>query len=141
MAMRHPPGHQVRDLPVAFDPNGALVIARQQFVSLRHEKDWDCHRAESARSLPLPLVDNATDGELVDRAHSRLDSKPVALLRDAQHRLLDCFVGRRLWRERCDAAAFMLCKMGQVFLLFGTAMAFSLVARLDIRRAHVSAAL
>jgi hypothetical protein len=26
-----------RDSKVAFDPNGALVIARQQFVSLRHD--------------------------------------------------------------------------------------------------------
>ena len=34
-------------------------------------------------------VGDATDGTLVDGAHSRSDGKPVALLRDAQHRLLD----------------------------------------------------
>src|SRR6516162_820787 len=44
-------------------------------------------------------VDNATDGKLVDGAHSRPDSKPVALLRDAQHRLLDRFVGHPLGQE------------------------------------------
>jgi hypothetical protein len=27
-------------VPVAFDPNDGLVIARQQFGSSRHEKDW-----------------------------------------------------------------------------------------------------
>jgi hypothetical protein len=27
-----------RDVPVAFDPNDGLVIARQQFGSTRHEK-------------------------------------------------------------------------------------------------------
>ena len=44
-------------------------------------------------------VGDATDGKLVDGAHSRLDSKLVALLRDAQHRLLDRFVGHPLGQE------------------------------------------
>ena len=44
-------------------------------------------------------VGDATDGKPVDGAHSRLDSKLVALLRDAQHRLLDRFVGLPLRQE------------------------------------------
>ena len=44
-------------------------------------------------------VGDATDGKLVDGAHSRLDSKLVALLRDAQHHLLERFVGHPLGQE------------------------------------------
>jgi hypothetical protein len=47
-------------------------------------------------SAVLRLLDDATDRKLVDGAHSRPDSKPVALLRDAQHRLLDSFIGHPL---------------------------------------------
>src|SRR6516162_3041733 len=43
-------------------------------------------------SAPLHLVDNAPDEKLVDGAHGRFDSEPVAILRDDQHRLLGRFV-------------------------------------------------
>src|SRR6516165_3497672 len=44
-------------------------------------------------------VGDATDGKLVDGAHSRLDSKLVALLRDPQHHLLERFVGHPRGQE------------------------------------------
>src|SRR6516164_2706634 len=43
-------------------------------------------------SAPLHLIDNAPDEKLVDGAHGRFDSEPVAILRDDQHRLLGRFV-------------------------------------------------
>src|SRR6516225_3692587 len=42
---------------------------------------------------PRRLVDDAIEGKLVDGAHGRPDTKPVAHLRDHEHRLLGHFVG------------------------------------------------
>src|SRR6516164_5113450 len=47
-------------------------------------------------SALLRLVDEASDGKLIDGAHSRSDSKLVAILGDHQHRLLGRFVAHPL---------------------------------------------
>jgi hypothetical protein len=53
-------------------------------------------------SAPLHLVDNAPDEKLVDGAHGRFDSEPVAILRDDQHRLLGRFVAHPLGQTSGD---------------------------------------
>ena len=62
-------------------------------------------------SAPLRLADEASDEKLVEVQHSRCNSKLVALHRDAQHRLLDRFIGHPLGQE----ASFF----GSLLLIFG----------------------
>jgi len=50
-------------------------------------------------SAVLRLVDDATNGNLVDGAHSRPDSKLLAHLRDHEHRLLGHFVAHLLGQD------------------------------------------
>jgi len=72
-----------------------------------------CPNGIVGTSAPL-CVDDAyrrSDGKLVDGAHSCPDSKPVALLRDAQHRLLGRFVDHPLGQ----AASFF----GSLVPIFG----------------------
>jgi hypothetical protein len=102
---------------------GGLVIARQYFAFLRcgsslHDSEtaaaslllvarWVAANQKNARanppapanvgaSAPLHPVDDVTDGKLVDGAHSRPDSKPIAYLRDQEHRVLGRFVAHPL---------------------------------------------
>ena len=80
-------------------------LPRSILRELRHRRALRAAQAASIRLshcrgvAPLRLVDGATDGKLVDGAHGRPDSKPVAFLRDAQHRLLDRFVTDPLGQE------------------------------------------
>src|SRR6516165_10796228 len=62
-------------------------------------------------SAPLRLADEASDEKLVEVQDSRCNSKLVALLRDAQHRLLSRFVGHPLGQ----AASFF----GSLVPIFG----------------------
>ena len=77
-------------------PASLLLVARWVAANQKNAPANPPAPANVGASAPLHPVDDVTDGKLVDGAHSRPDSKPIAYLRDQEHRVLGRFVAHPL---------------------------------------------
>ena len=86
-------------------PPASLLLVARRVPANQKNAPANPPAPENVGALaPLHPVDDVTDGELVDGAHSRPDSKPVAHPSDAQHRLLGRSLITRSAKRRASLA-------------------------------------
>ena len=77
----------------------AAATPEQEIALLRVSGYPALEAAKRLRTALLRLVDDATDGKLVDGAYSRSDGKLVVIVRDLEHHLLGPFVAHPLGQD------------------------------------------